>query len=226
MYFDRIGALLFDFDGTLIEPSIDFGLMHRAVMDVVSSYGAGDVTYEMLPVLEILARAEMSLAGRNAGDATIMLAEAQDAIRGIEVEAAGRVDAYAGVPEMLAQLRGRGYGLGIVTRNCREAVESILERIPLVHDVLLTRDDIAWVKPDPRHLLAALETLRVPGMHALMCGDHPMDIEAGRSIEARTVGVLRFGVAADYFAEAAPDLILARVIDLPRHLAPQAGWQT
>ena len=119
---------------------------------------------------------------------------------------------------MLSDLGAQGYAVGIVTRNCRLAVERILQRSPLPCRVLLTRDDTRHVKPDPRHLTDALHAMGMDGQRALMCGDHPMDIAAGRSIGAVTVGVLRPGVAPAYMAEARPDLVLERVTDLPRYL--------
>jgi len=118
------------------------------------------------------------------------------------------------VPEMLNLLSAQGYKLGIVTRNCRAAVEQVMRCIPMRYDVLLTRDDVSHVKPDPRHLSEALELLGVSGTSSVMCGDHPMDITAGRRVGARTVGVLRPGVEPGYFDTARPDVVLSSVTDL------------
>jgi len=213
-----VEAVLFDFDGTLIEPSIDFGLMYDAVLAIVARHGLPAESCRGMHVLEMVARARRELEERERGDGQGFQAEAERAILDIELEAADRVLAYRGAPDMLAGLVRRGYGIGIVTRNARAAVERILERIPMVHDVLLTRDDVSRVKPDPEHLLAALRALGVPGHRALMCGDHTMDVIAGRRVGARTAGVLRPGVPASYFAEVAPDLVLAHVTELLPHL--------
>lgn len=216
--FEGVRALLFDFDGTLIEPSIDFGRMREVVLAVVSDYGGDPSGIEHLPVLEIIAQVRPQLEGRDGERANAFAEAAQQAILDIELDAADRVQAYRGVPRMLDRLAARGYGLGIVTRNSRVAVERVLRRIPMSYDVLLTRDDVAQVKPDPRHLSAALEVLGVPAHEAVMCGDHPMDITAGKSVGARTVGVLRPGAKADHFSVVCPDLILSRVTDLLRHV--------
>jgi phosphoglycolate phosphatase len=217
-----IRALLFDFDGTLVEPSIDFVQMRRAVMEIVQAHGIDDDAQQRLGLarmhlLEIIAYVQERLT------ASGMLPEpfthqAHEAILAIEIEAAHGVSAYPGVPDLLDELAHRGLGVAIVTRNCRPAVEAILRRIPMHHDVLLTRDDVEHVKPDPRHLLAALSHLGVPGEHAAMCGDHPMDITAGKAIGARTVGVLQPGVGPEHFAAVAPDLILPCVTGLLDHL--------
>jgi len=214
-----IRAWLFDFDGTLVEPSIDFDAMRRAVLEIVARYGLDPEPLARMYTLELIERVEAQLIRRGDGLARAFVREAEEAIGAIEIEAARNVSAYEGAPDMLLRLMALGYRVGIVTRNCRAAVEQVMARNDLRCDVLLTRDDVAQVKPDPRHLLAALAALDVLPQQAAMCGDHPMDIAAGRAIGATlTVGVLRPGVAPDYFAEAQPDLVLARVVDLLDYL--------
>ena len=214
----NIRAVLFDFDGTLIQPSIDFDLMRLVVLDIVRRYGIDTGPLVRMHVLELVERVGDALQGQDHDQRRAFVAATDQALMDIELEAAERVNAYDGVPNMLAELGARGYGVGIVTRNCRLAVERILARIPMHHDVLLTRDDVAQVKPDPAHLLAALEVLGVPGPRSAMCGDHTMDIVAGQRIGARTVGVLRPDVERAYFSENPPDLILSRVTDLLAYL--------
>jgi len=146
------------------------------------------------------------------------VAQTRQAIVDIELEAAEGAEVFQGVPEMLQVLAERGWRVGIVTRNCRPAVERVLAKLPLHHDVLLTRDDVARAKPDPAHLLAALDALGVSAAQAAMCGDHPMDVLAGQRVGALTVGVLSPGLTPDYFLDVHPDLVVSRVTDLLAHL--------
>ena len=198
-------AILFDFDGTLVEPTIDFGVMRKAVLEVVGLY-VDPAPYADMYALEMIARVEGALRLRGSA-AGRFVSQAQRAILDVELEAATRAEPYPGVPAFLSELAKRGLGVGIVTRNCRAAVEMILGRTPLRYNVLLTRDDVPYVKPDPRHLQAALDHLGVSGPQAVMCGDHPMDVLAGQRVGARTVGVLQAGLDASYFADPlAPEL--------------------
>jgi phosphoglycolate phosphatase len=219
--FSNIKAILFDFDGTLVEPTIDFATMRQAVLDVVGRY-VDPAPYAGMYALEMIARVEDGLRHQVAA-AECFATQAQQAIWDVELEAATRANPYPGVSEFLAELGRRGLGVGIVTRNCRVAVEQILARAPLRYDVLLTRDDVPHVKPDPRHLQVALDRLGVPAAQAVMCGDHPMDVMAGQRLGARTVGVLQPGIDASYFAQVGPDLIVPHVADILAHLGQADG---
>jgi phosphoglycolate phosphatase len=216
--FEGIQAILFDLDGTLVEQSIDFEAMKRRVAAIATGHGVDVSPWVAQPVLEMVAAVMGVLGSQDAGAAGRFASCANRAIIQVETEAAEHARPYPGVPDMLRELGVRGYAVGIVTRNCREAVQRTLARAPLAHRVLLTRDDVRHVKPDPRHLSAALDAMGMRGQRALMCGDHPMDIAAGRGIGATTVGVLRPEVGPEYMAEAQPDLVLRRVTDLTRHL--------
>ena len=224
MMFEASRAYLFDFDGTLVEPSIDFGRMHDAVLEIAGAFGLDMGRLRGMHVLELIRRggvelaAGSELAARSDGESQDFAAQGHRAVLDLEMEAAERVAVYDGVPGMLTELGERGLGVGIVTRNARVAVNRILARIPMHHDVLLTRDDVLHVKPDPRHLTQALQVLGVPGHEAVMTGDHVMDVEAGKRVGASTVGVLKPGCERDYFSWAEPDLVLDRVTDLLDHL--------
>ena len=212
-----VRAVLFDFDGTLVQPAIDFGLMRRKVLEVVARFGFDPAPLAAGYVLETVALVRARLEA-DAGRAAEFEQQAQQAILEVELEAAERTEPYPRVPAMLHTLAARGYRVSIVTRNARQVVERILARAPLEHALLLTRDDVPHVKPDPRHLLAALNALGVAPVQGLMCGDHPMDVLAGQRAGMRTVGVLTLGLDATHFSQAQPDLILPEVADLPAYL--------
>ena len=216
--FDSVAAILFDFDGTLIQQSIDFDFMRRVVLDIAGGYGVATEPLVTMHVLELIDRATDELMRTDGHRGRAFFQEAHRAVLDIELAAAEDARAFPGVPEMLRHLRRNGFRVGIVTRNCRAAVERVLGRHPMDHDALFARDDVEHLKPDPRHLLAALEVLGVAGEQALMCGDHPMDVLAGRRIGARTVGVLPPGLTSERFAQAVPDLILTQVTDLVSYL--------
>jgi len=203
----------------LVQLTIDFGQMRAEVIEIVERYAvAVDARRQGLLTLELIADVTAALSQRSLQQAARFAAEAHAAIEAIEVEAAQRADLFAGVPELLAWLRQRGLKLGIITRNCLAAARKVLASLEPLVGVVLTRDDVPAVKPDPLHLRRALETLGVPGERALMVGDHPLDVVTGRAVGAFTAGVLRPGETPQRYAAVSPDLVLRNVLELQARL--------
>jgi len=213
-----IEAVLFDLDGTLVHLNLDFGRMRAEVEALLPQYGLSMEGRSAVYVLELIEDAVRELKAQDKGRAQTFRREAEAAVVAVETEAADQARMYPEVPELLRGLRKRGIKVAIVTRNCRVAVERILAENPLVYDALLTRDEVTAVKPDPEHLLAALRLLGVEPRRTLMVGDHPMDVQVGRAVGARTVAVLTGAGSPERFSEVQPDLILAQVGDLGEYL--------
>lgn len=172
-----IDTVLFDFDGTLVEIDIDFAQMRRGVLSLGVEYGvSADPGLYVLESLESIFRELRRRDGDRAGE---FRQRAEKLIVDIEVEAASKSRAMPGAETALRELKSRGTRIGIVTRNCRSGVMKSTEMADLVYDLLLTRDDVEKVKPDPRHLMDALDMLGSEPEKALMVGNHPMDVLAG-----------------------------------------------
>ncbi|MDY7076781.1 MAG: HAD-IA family hydrolase [Chloroflexota bacterium] len=210
-----VEAVLFDFDGTLVCLNIDFAQMRADVEAILPRYGLSVDEIAPRYTLELIEECVEALAKRDSVEtAAAFRRDAEAAVVAVETDAADTAQVHSGVPELLKTLRERGIKIGIVTRNCRAAVECILSRNALIYDVLLTRDDVKAVKPDPAHLLTALRLLAVKPWRALMVGDHPMDVRSGRAVGARTVAVLTGYSSIESFLPEQPDLILEQVGDL------------
>jgi len=211
-----IRAAIFDFDGTLAATDIDFALMRQGVLDVAESWRLTDHLDQKRYILEIVDDAAALLS--DAAERERFREEAAEAMRDVELVFTSVAEPYPGIPEMLEQLRDYGLRVGIITRNCRVGVASVFERHPMYHEVLLTRDDVERVKPDPAHLHEALEALGVAPHEALMVGDHVTDIEVGHAAGAWTAGVLTARTTREQFAEAGAHLVLDSAADLRRVL--------
>lgn len=158
-------AVLFDMDGTLTEPMLDFP---RIKVDM----GIGE-----RPILEALA--EMEGRRRAVAEAILVRHEAEAAVR-------SRLN--PGCRELLDWLAGRGIASALITRNSRLSVQTVIERHGLHVDFTISRADAA-PKPHPDGLHRACERLGVKPGDAWMVGDGQYDVEAGLAAGVRTVWV-------------------------------------
>lgn len=216
-----LDAAVFDFDGTLVTLKIDFAAMRESVVQLAETYRVPRELFDGKFVLEAAAAAEKFISqrdGRAAAEAFRI--EAAERIEAPELEAAARCDFVPGAMECLEALNRAGIRVGVVTRNCRRAVEPIIDSWAGLISVLVPRDGREQVKPHASHLLDALEKLGCAPARAVMVGDHPTDIACGKSVGTHTVGVLTGNASADDLADA--DLILDSVALLPCHVSSAA----
>ncbi|MBL8090602.1 MAG: HAD family hydrolase [Anaerolineales bacterium] len=96
-----------------------------------------------------------------------------------------------GVDAMLKQLHGR-YPMAIVSARDEKTNMAFLEKFDLAKyfDVIVTGLSAKYTKPYPDPIFLAAEKMNVPPENCLMIGDTTVDIRAGKSAGAQTVGVL------------------------------------
>jgi len=211
-----VAAVLFDLDGTLVHTPIDFARMKREVLEEVAAAGVDPEPLRRHDILRLITLAE-------ADGPPGLRARCEAHLTAIEEAAGAAARPAEGAGEVLSWLRGAGVRVGIVTRNSPTAVQAVLRRCPLPHDVLLTRADTPRVKPDPHHLLLALERLAVPAARAVMVGDHRMDVQAGKAAGTGTIGVLLPERPADFFRDLAPDAVIRALPELSRWISPSSS---
>lgn len=212
-----IRALCADFDGTIADTRLDFGLMRQRVQEFAAQEGLDGRGLSAPYVLEMVAEIGEQL-GADSRRAARFRRRCRAMMCQMELAAAQGGRLFPGVREALAELSGRGLRIAVVTRNCRRAVEEFCKLHPFVCHSLLTRDDVARVKPDPEHLWQALRALGVPPRQAAMIGDHPTDMQCGSAAGLRTVGVLTSGSPAEALEAAGAQLVVGSLADLPPHL--------
>lgn len=124
-----------------------------------------------------------------------------------------------GVDEMLAQLKGI-YPMSVVSARDEKGTMRFLEQFDLVKyfDAIVTGLSAKHTKPYPDPILFAAKKMGVKPEGCLMIGDTTVDMRAGKSAGAQTVGVLcGFGEKAELLRFGA-DLILETTSDLAKEL--------
>jgi phosphoglycolate phosphatase len=211
---EGIRAFVFDFDGTLAIPNIDFGLMRRQVDGIAEWYGVDPGQFKHLYILEMIEHVRAQLGQTDSPTGEGFYRQAHDSILTLEIECARHGGMLPGAMEILQVLRQHQFKVGVVTRNSESAVRTICSAIDTLCDIFLPRDAVRFVKPHPEHLQRALEYLQVPAQQAVMVGDGPIDILAGKALGLKTVAVLTGGDRREALLASEPDLILDSVADL------------
>jgi phosphoglycolate phosphatase len=185
----KIESLIFDFDGTLAELRLDFPEMKRRLRVLAQEYFFEVLETPKVPALEWLEALLAALKQKNGTAALDLEKRANALIKGIEIDAAHRGSLFPFTRSLLHELREDGIKVAIITRNCETAVRIVFPDLDHYCAGFLARDHVERVKPDPDHLMRALRYLSASSESALMVGDHPLDMQTGRSAGVLTAGV-------------------------------------
>lgn len=183
-----IKAAIFDFDGTLTALTLDFEHIKDEVVAVARKY----VEERAISEVEAYYIIEMifELGNRMGERGAMLIEEALERLRCLELEAAKGKGVFPFTREVLRSLKESGIKIGIITRSCTDVLEAVFPDAKEYIEAVVTREHTQQVKPHPGQVLKILGILGVPPEEALMVGDHPTDAMAGNAGGCLTVGVL------------------------------------
>ena len=185
-------AFIFDLDGTLTVPELDFAAI-RAEMGIAEG-----------PILE-----ELDALAPAQAEAARKVLEAH------EERAAINSALQPGARELLDELRRRNLPTAILTRNSRQSLDTVIKKHRLVVSETLSREE-APVKPSPEPVLLLCRRLGAEPANTLLTGDYIFDIEAAN--RAGAVSVLLLNQNNSRFSEQADLKIsqLREILDFPQ----------
>jgi pyrophosphatase PpaX len=196
-------AVLFDFDGTLVDTT---EMIHQSMRHATSSVlGREDIPRETLlaNVGQPLPRQMELIDTENAES----LLEAYRSHHERHHDALIRE--FPGVEESLSRLRSAGIKVAVVTSKRRVSVAVALEIFPGLRNVVdrfVTMEDTTHHKPHPEPLLRGLELLgSIPKERAAYVGDSPFDVEAAKAAELTSVAVSWGAFSEDALCASRPD---------------------
>jgi phosphoglycolate phosphatase len=212
--FHPIRAIIFDFDGTLAVLNIDFSIMRERIFDLMKRYGVQEDTIQEKYLLEIIDEVYEILWKKNPSGAEVFYQGAHEILHEIEMKAAEAGKLIPGTVATLKSLRDQGIKIGIITRNCEDAVRKVFPDINDFCDVFVSRNSVKKVKPHPDHLTYVMESLKISGKESMMVGDHIIDVQAGKRVGMKTIGVLTGRTKKEEFERAGADYILRDASDV------------
>jgi HAD superfamily hydrolase (TIGR01509 family) len=200
-------ALLFDFDGVLADTENihvaawqrTFAAMGWVVSDEVCARAAEEDDRDFLASIFATRKIEAgNIAGWVKRKQELTITMLRNAPR-----------LYPGTAELIGGLRDR-FQLAVVTGTWRANVEAVLEASGLAEAfaLIVSKEDVAVVKPAPEAYRLALERLRLRASEAIALEDSPTGLEAARAAGLRclAIGHRRSRGAWVGTAEFVPDL--------------------
>ena len=202
-------ALLFDFDGTLLDTN---ELIIQTFMHVLNKRFPGQ--YEPKDCVKFIGPSlteTFTDIAPNEVEELIHEYREWNHIHHDEL-----VKEYDGVVETLEKLKEMGLRLVIVSTKRRETIARGLDIMGVAHlfEFVIGIDDVTHVKPDPEPILLAIKKLGVAKEDAIMIGDNSHDILGGKNAGVRTAGVAWALKGRDFLQQFNPDYMLEHMSDL------------
>jgi len=203
-----IRAVIFDLDGTLTEPFLDFDAIRREI----------GIPEDGPPILEAMGK--MGERERRRAEQILVAHEA------LAVE---HSRLHPGARLTLARLRRRGILIGVLTRNRRDNVAVVADKHGLRVDCIVGRED-GPVKPDAFGVLEICRQFGIPPRHTLVVGDYLFDLLSANAAGAISVLLTSHPKADRFKAHAVcsignlPELL--QIIDREEDLQPRASLES
>jgi phosphoglycolate phosphatase len=123
---------------------------------------------------------------------------------------------FPGVPEALDELTDAGARLVVCTNKRTDMSLALLDALDLTRRfaAIVGPDRAGFAKPDPRHLIAAIEAAGGQPEHAIMVGDSRPDIGAALAAGVPSVAV-SFGYSDIPAGDLGADLLIDHFAELP-----------
>jgi HAD superfamily hydrolase (TIGR01549 family) len=172
-------GLIFDMDGTLTVPAIDFISVRREL---------GILEGDLVPIIEAWPEERRNWAWQ-------LIEKYEDAVR-------AQTKLQTGVYTALVKFRNANIKLGILTRNSQKGVDALLNILDIEFDAILTREH-PHIKPAPEPVWEIAKSWNMSPETILVIGDYIHDIECGNAAGAKSCffanpGMTSYAALADF----------------------------
>ncbi len=215
-----VDAVLFDFDGTLMDASAAIVGAFRAALSDQQDQIPEETIRGMIgkPLSEMFLRVRPDASDQ---DVTALIQRYREAFFPLS---ATHTHPLPGALEALTFLHGQ-VQLAVVTTRLSDGAVRMLRAHGMFEsfDLVLGLEHVDHPKPDPQPVRRALRRLGVHAGRAVMVGDTPDDMKAGRSAGTGVVGVTTGAFDRPTLEAAGAHHVLASLRELPSLLQGRVG---
>ena len=215
-----IKAVIFDLDGTLVPFTLDVKSCRTKVIQYLTEQGFPSSLFSMKETafdMLVKVKSHMKTTGIKKQNFAEIKKMVHSIVESFELKAAQSTEMFPGVPETLKTLRDMNLKIALCTISGEKATKRILDRVGLeaFFDAVIMREDVPDVKPDPVHLEAVLEVLKVGAQEAVLVGDSVKDVICARRLDVVAVGVTTGLSSMDALVHAGAHYIASSVNEIP-----------
>lgn len=202
-------ALLFDFDGTLLDTN---DLIIKTFMHVLEERFPGQ--YSPKDCMEFIGPSLYETFEQLTPDEVEEMVEKYRLWN--QTHHDELVTEFDGVVPTLELLKQQGIRMAIVSTKRRDTIEKGLDLMGAKHlfEFWIGLDDVKHVKPHPEPVLLAIDKLGVEKEDVMMIGDNYHDIEAGKNAGVKSAGVAWSLKGEEFLKQFNPDYMLQHISDL------------
>ena len=209
---DGIDAILFDWDGTLIDTALrSFAAFQKTMQELGVPLDSELYEKTYSPNWYRMYRALQLPESK--------WQEAEDLwLRYYGLETSPLV---MGANHVLVELHLRGYCLGVVTSGSQSRVlrEISILGVAGLFKVIVCNEDVSKKKPNPEGLEMAMRLINRRPEACCYVGDSTDDVEMGKRANMRTIGIMGRYPGSRNLANANPDFYLESIIQILGHFA-------
>ena len=218
-----VEAVIFDLDGTLANFNLDFKALRAEVRSYLMRTGVpASVLNVNESIFDMLAKAEIFFKnGDKSTKSPQMFEEVRTQTLAIaekyEMEAAFTTGLQPGAMETLKQLKGMALKLGLCTTSSEKAARYILQRFRIedFFEILLSRNNVKYVKPHTEQFEMALEALKARAQATVIVGDSVVDMQSARELKSIAVGIPTGMSTMEQLRNHSANYIITSLTDLP-----------
>jgi len=208
----KLRAVLFDFDGTIIDLDFKYAESRIAIKKVLKELGFDESVFALNDTAQtILEKVKKQIVEKSMDT---KLSEIKDRIWSIidefEIEAVNASELLRETKSILNFLSEKGIKKGLVTNSGRKAIQLALIKHELEHDfdVMVTRDEVDRLKPCGDGLRLALRMINVPIENAIYVGDSINDVFAAKDANVCSIVINRWPHHIEKLRKSSPDHIV------------------
>ena len=216
----KVKAVIFDLDGTIASFNLDYKSLRGEVRSYLLRVGVpASVLSIKESVFDMLEKTKIYMKNNRRFDRAMeeIRNEALAIAEKYELEAASNTDILPGAYETLKTLKQLDLKIGLFTLNSGKAANYILQRFKLssYFSVMVPRNKVNFVKPNPEHLETALKVLGVSPEETVVVGDGEVDMESAKELKAIAVGLSATGSKTKQLINRGANYIITSISDLP-----------